>query len=591
MPASFSHDADNTEIRIRFPYNEKLVFEVKQIPGRRFHKEEAGGYWSIPMTSTVVAGLRNFAEAAGVPLPEGIVELIAGLEAERKVNLDLSQSGEARPVAALPEVIAKSLKPFQHAGVQYILNNRRVLLGDDMGLGKTLQALAALEAMGAYPALVVTPASLKYNWRREIAKWLPDRLDHVLILNGGDVSQQDRGAHIVIVNYDILKRHQWLWSMNWKTVIVDESHYIKNEKSQRTNFVLDIVKDVPNVILLSGTPILNRPIELASQLKAIRRLDSVFGGFWPFAHRYCEATKGDYGWILDGASNLEELNRKLRENCYIRRDKKSVLPELPDKTRSILPVDIDNRPEYNKARDELIAYIREQGRLSKKFLEELEEEIAEAHPENAEEYRGRRISEYRQDKAQRAARAETLVRIETLKQVTARGKHAQVKDWIKDFFDQNPSEKVVIFATHKDVIEAITKDLTEQYTTPLVLTGDTPAEERDRLVNLFQTDPEIRVFLANIQAGGVGLTLTAASYVLFVEFGWNSATMDQAEDRCYRIGQKNAVSVYWMVGRNTLDEYLVDMIESKREVVERATDGGSVIEMISAYLTQSEVTK
>lgn len=588
MTATFSRSADNAEIRIRFDRDDDLVLAVKQIPGR--HWDATHQYWIIPPSEEALEPMKFFAKAAGVELPAALVELLEAKAAEHQQNLHLSAAVEAAPVRALPDHIRKALRPFQHAGVEYILKNRRVLLGDDMGLGKTLQSIAAVEALNAYPVLIITPASLKYNWLREYQKWLPEHAESVLVLNGGKASpKQTKAAHIIIANYEMLKPHQWLWSVPWKAVIVDESHYIKNPKTKRTNFVLDITKDVENVILLSGTPVLNRPIELAPQLSCLRVLETNFGGFWRFAHRYCGATKGEYGWIMDGAENLDELNEKMRRTCYIRRDKKTVLPELPEKLRTIMPVEIDNRTEYNKARAELIDYIREQAKVTKKFTKSLEAEMAGRDDiTDPLEYQEHRIRQWRMEKAQRAARAETLVRIETLKQVTARGKHKQVCDWVSDFMQQNPDNKVVIFATHIDVIDELQKELTKQMTPALVINGQTPAKERDRLVEVFQNDKEVRILIANIQAGGVGLTLTAASYVLFIEYGWNPGTMNQAEDRCYRIGQKNIVNVYWMVGHDTLDEYLVDLIEDKRDMTSHVIDGRGDIELVSEHLLKDE---
>lgn len=596
----WSHSADNTELHIRFDYDPDLVVGVKSIPGRKPVKDDEGkfSYWSVPIKPGLLSYLEGFAAIASEHVPSGVMEMYQQADALAMANHALSRAEAPTRHIELPAVLATALRPFQKAGVQYGIDNRRIMIGDDMGLGKTIQAIAIVEGRGDLPCLVICPASLKYNWRREIEKWSPTRTGHVEILNGKPPADKS-GAAWVIVNYDVLKNHQWLWAIPWKALIVDESHYIKNYKAKRTGFVLDLAKNVETVLLLSGTPILNKPVELTAQLSALGRLDKDFGGFWRFVHRYCKAYKGDYGWIMDGADNLDELNDRLRSTCYIRRDKKSVLPELPDKVRTVLPVEIDNRKEYEQARDDLLEFIRERGRIDKKFADDLEKMIADdldagriTTVEEADGIREATIAQYRNDKAERAARAEVIVGIETCKQVAARGKMSAIADWVFDFFEQNPSEKLIIFATHKDVIEAIDKTLKAKYIVPLILTGETPAAERDRLVQLFQTDPDCRVFLANIQAGGVGITLTAASFVLFVEFGWNAATMDQAEDRAYRIGQKNMVSVYWMTGRDTIDTGLVGIIEKKRAVVSAAVDGDgaevSVSELIGYLEKEAE---
>jgi SNF2 family DNA or RNA helicase len=575
----FSHTPDGQYIRIRFPYNADWLLAVKQIPNRKWQSNGDDKYWEVPALPDSLSALMNFAEACGATLPKTLIELLSRQIDDQQLNLAMSEATKASAdveLHALPDTILQALRPFQMAGLEYMLKNRRVLLGDDMGLGKTIQALAAVESLGAYPCLVICPASLKYNWKREIDKWLPERAGHVEILNGKEPDK--RGDWFVIVNYDILKKHSWAWSIPWRAVIVDESHYIKNRKAQRTNFVLEITKNCENVFLLSGTPILNKPIDLATQLQALRRLDTTFGGFWPFAHHFCNAYKSDYGWVFDGAANLDELQTKLRQTCYIRRDKKTVLPELPEKTRQVIPVQISNAAEYDKAENELFDYIKENGRLEQKFVATLEG-YAEDDKQSA-------ISQYRMDKAQRAMRAEVLVGIETLKQVAAKGKLKLVQNWVEDFLENNPDEKLVVFAIHRDIIEAVQHICAELYAPALVLTGETPPKERDRFVQLFQNDKACRVFLSNIQAGGLGITLTAASHVLFVEYAWNSSTMEQAEDRLYRIGQKNAVNVYWLAGMDTIDEMLIDTIESKRRVIHEAIEGEGEIKVITRWLEE-----
>lgn len=592
MAAKISLHEDG--IRVNFQYDQQLLLLVKAIPGRHpvYDADKHFQYWLIPVQPEATDQLKNFADKAGTVVPANVLDALTNAETRKMAAWALSAAKTSTARIPFPAEIADRIKPFQRAGVEYMqTQGGRVLVGDDMGLGKTMQAISFLEVSGDFPCLVVCPASLKYNWRNEFDRWAPAHHGHITILNGK--SSEVGGAHVVIVNYENLGKHQWLWRMPWKALVVDESHLIKNPKAQRTNFVLDLAKDIPHVLLLSGTPVLNRPIELVPQLQALGKLNT-FGGFWGFARRYCNATRGQFGWMFDGAENLDELNRKLRETCYIRREKKEVLPELPDKTRTVLPVAIDNRPEYNRAEEELIEYIKEQGRVDKKFLKELDEEmnrLAEAGDEIgmsgelADKYRADRIAEYRMSKAERAARAQELVMIETLKQITARGKFKMAADWITTFLEDHPAHKLIVFATHKDVIDGIEAMLTKAGVTPLILTGDTKAEDRQRFVDLFQKDPSFRVFVSNIQAGGVGITLTAASYVLFLEYGWNPGVMDQAEDRAYRIGQKNAVSVYWMSGEDTIDEASIAIIEGKRKVVSAVTDGGdNDIEQVRDYL-------
>lgn len=584
MPANISLHDDG--VHVNFAYDQKLLLLVKAIPGRKpiYDEQEHFLHWLIPLSTEAIEPLKNFADKAGTFVNPRIITALEAIETQRLAAWSMSAAQTSKRNIPLPATISEYIKPFQKAGVDYVLTQGgRVLIGDDMGLGKTMQAITAVETFGDYPCLVICPASLKYNWRNEFNRWLPDRAEHISILNGK--STEANGAHVVIVNYENVGKHQWLWRIPWKAMIIDESHYIKNPKAKRTNFILDLAKEIPHVLLLSGTPVLNRPIELVPQLQALGKLQ-MFGGFWGFARRYCNATRGQFGWMFDGAENLGELNKKLRETCYLRREKKDVLPELPDKIRTIIPVVIDNRAEYDRAEAELIEYIKEQGRLEKKFLDDLDRQadgMVDQTDEQIAQWKADAIAAYRMDKAERAARAETLVRIETLKQVTARGKFKMAVDWITDFLEDNPAHKLVVFAIHKDVIDMLADALSAAGVHWLKLTGETPAADRQRCVDMFQANDQMfRVFISNIQAGGVGITLTRASYELFLEYGWNPGVMDQAEDRCYRIGQKNCVNVYWMSGLNTIDEASIAIIEGKRRVTSETVDGD--VQAIRDYL-------
>jgi SWI/SNF-related matrix-associated actin-dependent regulator 1 of chromatin subfamily A len=302
------------------------------------------------------------------------------------------------------------------------------------------------------------------------------------------------------------------------------------------------------VFLLSGTPITNKPYDVLQQLVILERVTD-FGGFWAFAKYYCNAQEvwrgNKKGWDFSGALHLEELNTKLREMCYIRREKTEVLKDLPEKTRDYLPVDIINRPEYERAVLDIVEYVR-----SKKGDE----------------------------KARAAARAQALVKISVCRQIAAAGKRWAVVSWVKNFLETT-NEKIVLFGWHKDAILDLMGDLAEYINDAnlayyqVAITGETDAEERNEVVRLFQEDPECRILIANIQAGGVGLTLTAASKILFFEFGWTPAEMAQAEDRIYRIGQKNNCVIYYMFARQTIDEHFIKMLADKKAVVDQATDG------------------
>lgn len=394
----------------------------------------------------------------------------------------------------------------------------------------TVEAIASLEYRDAFPAIVVCPASLKENWSREIKKWLPHRT--VNIVSGKtDITTAD----VNIVNYDIVGRFvEPILHLSPMGLVLDESHYIKTSKTKRTEAVRDIAKKIPQsgtVMLLSGTPVTNRPEELVSQLEVMGMIGR-FGGKWAFLKRYTDAKHNGFGWDTKGASNLQELNLKLRQNCYIRRTKDEVLTELPAKTRNVVHIEPSGAgwKEYKKAENDLLAFLAENGYKS-------------------------------------SDSAEHLRRTTILKRLAADAKMESVLEWI-DSFLESCDRKLIVFAHNVAVVD----QLAAKYGN-LRVSGQDSMEDRQRAVDAFQNDKKARVIVLNLQAGGVGLTLTAGSDVCFVQQGWTPGEHDQAEDRAHRIGQKNSVQAWYLLGVNTIDEDIYDLIESKRSIVDAVTEG------------------
>lgn len=516
---------------IRFPYDAKLVEAVKGIPGRRFNTDNSRDkHWTAPLSSSVQ--VEAFAKKHGFTM-EGDAQSVVAKATEKASALE---SG-SRATAASIEVagLGGDLRPFQKAGVAYALTAKRTFIADEMGLGKTVQALATIQAANAYPALVVVPACVKLNWRREAQKWLPGK--RIVVISGGPGngnSNLDLTAFdVVILNYDIVgKWQERLESIRFKSIVVDESHYVKNRKAQRTVAVKALAAKIDYRLFLTGTPIVNRPQELITQLDALGTLDAL-GGFWGFANRYCAAYRGRFGLEFGEPQHLDELNERLRQTCYVRRLKADVLKELPPKTRTVLPVEITNRKDYDRAQMDFIAWVSEN--------------------------EGAR-------KAQKAQNAEHLAKIEGLKQLAVAGKLEAVREWVSDFLETG--EKLVLFAWHRSAVH----QLAEAFDAPSI-SGDTSLEDRQAAIDRFQNDASCHLIVCNIKAAGVGITLTAASNVAFVELGWTPADHDQAEDRCHRIGQNDNVTAWYLVAENTIEEKIAALIDRKRGVVNQATDG------------------
>ncbi len=515
-----------------FDYEGDVVDAVKAITGRRWDSKRK--VWVVPATSAQqalgVAAVYDFDIDPEIEaqLQKKVADAVnRGVDSEAK-EADLVVEGLA---TAHPDTgAALALRPFQKAGVRYALDTRRAFIADEMGLGKTVQALATVQAGGTYPALVVCPASLKHNWQREVRMWLPGKTTHIV-----DNQVGVKNADVVIINYDILsKQKDALIAGGFQSLIFDESHYAKNSAAARTKALKAIAASIPDkgmVLALTGTPVLNRPVELVAQLEILDRIED-FGGSWNFRKRYCNAKHNGWGWDFTGSSNVEELNTTLRQTCYVRRNKVDVLTELPEKERYTIEVDLSGPAikEYRAAEADTLAYFSENG----------------SGGGNA---------------------ADHLAKITTLKRLAGEGKIDAACEWIDSFLDST-DRKLVVFAHHISVVD----EIANRYG-GLRVAGKDAMDKRQEAIDAFQNNDDSRVIVLNMKAGGVGLTLTAASDVLFVEQGWTPAEHDQAEDRCHRIGQSNNVAAWYMLADGTIDDDIYELIQKKRVVVDAVTDG------------------
>jgi SWI/SNF-related matrix-associated actin-dependent regulator of chromatin subfamily A-like protein 1 len=434
------------------------------------------------------------------------------------------------------------LKPFQRAGVSYLLSQRRAFLADEQGLGKTIEALATLEADGAYPAVIVCPASLKLNWLRELEHWLPQR--SVQVLRGTGAHRSVGRSDITIVNYEIVApRLEALCALAPRALVLDESHYCKNATAKRTQAVQRLSAVVPHdglVLALTGTPVMNRPAELIAQLRILGRLGD-FGSGLQFGRRF------------QGPDSHLRLHWHLRARCFVRRLKADVLPQLPAKTRAVVPVELDNESEYRLAERDVIAWLQSQPL----DLRELDAKVAAA------------------------LRAERLVRLNALKLLAARGKLHAARTWIHDF--ASSGERLVVFAHHREIQHAVL----EHFPQALHILGADSPRARDAALRAFQARDcaENQLIVCSIEVAGQGLTLTQSSNVVFLELDWTPAKHDQAEDRLHRIGQLDAVNASYLLAAATIDETISMLLERKRAVIGAVTDGrnedeGGVLEAL-----------
>ena len=460
-------------------------------------------------------------------------------EKKEKMQSVLQKSMSATSDISIPSPSGLEYLPFQKAGIDFIDNQKNVLVADEMGLGKTIQAIGYINLnKDIKTVLIICPASLKLNWKQELQKWLI-RPYNIEVLNGHGITD------ITITNYESVKKYfSELTSQKWDLLVLDESHYIKNYKAQRTQYITGFYEDKKNKtgwinglkdyaiqkILLSGTPVLNRPMELFTQLKVLGNEM----GKNPFAFRDRYVETDSWGGVT-GTKNLEELQMRLRTTCMIRREKKDVLLELPDKLRQVitLPSNVLSETDREESR-KIVNYLSESWDIATQKLVKSGFDFEE-------------ISKIRHK--------------QSIKKIP------YVLEHLENVLENE--DKIVVFAHHHDVVNAIYdrfKDIS------VVATGNETLNERNDAVNRFQNDSNIKLFIGSIQAMGVGITLTASSTVIFTEIEWRPGDLFQAEDRLHRIGQKSTVLVQYLVVNDSIDSYMINKILEKMGVIEKITD-------------------
>ena len=418
--------------------------------------------------------------------------------------------------------------PLEHQkeAIQKLVENKKFILADDMGLGKTTSTIIAGLETGAKKILIICPATLKINWKREIENY-SDR--PIFISEGKQFSTEH---DFVIVNYDIMKNfhdpkkkdESLILMSKFDLVIIDEAHYIKNAQAQRTKLINDITKSVDRLWLLTGTPMTSRPIDYFNLLSLI---DSPVAKNWmAYVIRYCAGFQFKVGprkiWNVQGASNLEEL-RDRTAGLTLRRLKENVL-DLPDKI--ITPV-----------------YLR----LKSKVYEEVMGDYYNWYEKNPEESKSLTVQ---------------FTKLTKVRQIIADEKISQTIEIAENIIEQD--KKVIIFCNFTDSLNKITEHFGKA---AVKLDGSMSKHERQFSVDQFQENDKIKVFVGNIKAAGVGITLTSAEAVIFNDLSFLPSDHAQAEDRAYRYGQKNNVLVYYPIFENTIEGIIYDILHNKKQVI------------------------
>ena len=418
--------------------------------------------------------------------------------------------------------------PLEHQkeSIQKLVENKKFILADDMGLGKTTSTIIAALESGSKKVLIICPATLKINWKREIENYS----DKVVYIAEGKNFSTD--ADFVIINYDIIKNfhdtkkkgESQILDANFDLVVVDEAHYIKNATAQRTKLINDLVKKVDRLWLLTGTPMTSRPIDYFNLLSLIE--SPVAKNWMAYAIRYCQGYQFNVGgrkvWNVMGASNLEEL-RDRTAGLTLRRLKENVL-DLPDKI--ITPV-----------------YLR----LKSKMYEEIMGEYYDWYDKNPEESKSLTVQ---------------FTKLTKIRQVIADEKVSQTIELAENIVEQG--KKVIIFCNFTDSLNKICEHFGKS---AVKINGSMSKPERQHSVDSFQENDKIKVLVGNIKAAGVGITLTAAEAVIMNDLSFLPSDHAQAEDRAYRYGQKNNVLVYYPIFENTIEGIIYDILNNKKQVI------------------------
>lgn len=530
-------------------------YEAKGVPkGAGWRWDPLNRVWTAPADPLSLRRLLEVAEEEGVrvELDEGATHLLRGESAQ----------GSDFPQVEIPTPEGLRPFPFQVEGARFLLSREGALLGDEMGLGKTVQVLLAVNADPSIRrVLVICPASVKLNWEREARRWLV-RPFETLVLSGTTPSpipapQGGQGAFVVI-NYDIVAAWEGeLRRCTWDLLVLDEAHYVKDPNAKRSRAILGPKARNPisarKRVALTGTPIVNRPVELWPILAWLDH--RAWGNFWSFAKRYCNAHYNGYGWDFRGASNLEELRARLRP-YMLRREKAEVLKDLPEKIREIIV--LPRNGFSSLVEEEWAVWNKYQGRLAS-----LREEAERARQAKDKDELARILAEIR------AVSQVAFNAMSTIRARLAEAKAPKVAAFVKDLLEEK--QKVVVFAHHRAVLEYLQKAL-EEYR-PVLVWGGMSAQARQVAVDAFQSG-EARVFLGSITAAAEGITLTASDTLVFAELDWRPGKMLQAEDRVHRIGQDRGVLIYYLVIEDSLEARMANVIASKMEVIRKAVENG-----------------
>lgn len=449
--------------------------------------------------------------------------------------------------------LLKKPRSYQMDYLYYAVNHGNHINGSSVGTGKSLCSVLYAEMLDLFPCMVVCPASVKSGWLREWKETNPDRRVSIISTSS---PPEDFEADVIVINYDILGKRvtkengktsleirlDGMKKKSFSLVIADEIHFLKNRKSIRSKSFKKLIHKVPSVIGLTGTLIMNRPAELLNILMLIERIKEIAPEdqyHHYFFERYCNMKETNFGMDISGASNIKELNRLLKECCYFQVSKRDALKELPPISENVVECEITNKRAYKKAKDDLLQFIED------KFKDE--------------------------EKVEKAARAEFLVKLSTLKQLSLEGKEKFIKKWVEEWMEANEEEKLLVFASQSTILTKIAGEFKEG----LLITGGTTTKKRDEILQKFFSQKESRVLFANIGCLGTGVDgLQKVCFnMAILELPPRPSDLVQVIGRLERSGQENPVTIQYLLSPETIDQDLWEMLKGKKDVTDMLNKG------------------
>ena len=536
---TFYIDKINKTINLTFDFNHDIINRIKSCDfNTRFNPEYK--QWIIPINSySKSKALQLIADFNFKQVEQVIEEDVVVSYEQTKVDYAYLQGlCDSRGFTYEP-------RDYQLEALGYALDKGNIINGDDVGLGKTFESIMYAETTNSFPCLVVVPASVKYNWKEKWEEIVGTKRDVAVIESSPKKSNPNRwDAEVVIINYDIIGKKQGkgatvkfeeLIKTDWSMIIFDEAHFLKEKSSQRAMAAKKITKGDMKIQMLTGTAVMSRPVELWNLLVLAKREKQIAKDWMQFITRYCGGYRGKFGWVTDGATNTIELNRKLREVCYIRREKRDVLSELPDVTKQVIQMPITNKTKIKRALNDLIDYIKETKGI---------------------------------ESAEKAQEAEHLVALQVLRKLAIEGKLKAIEGYLRDW-KVSENGKLLVFGIHRETLDYLSTKFKS-----MLIAGGVSSLKKQEIVKAWIDNDDMFLF-ANIQSAGTGVDglQKVCSNMLILELPWRPSDLTQTIGRLDRSGQKNSPTITFMLSDETIDSEMFEMLSAKEQVTEAVNKG------------------